>query len=290
MRYDRQWYLWEKQVMRNRTVREKVICAVFGTAFMIVAASPIIAGEDTALQKSPKRITLVYETTHNPPQALGRGTAIDRKKPGLTLELLRLVGERLGIEFTYKRMPWKRGLYLLEKNEVDGIFHASYKKEREAVGVYPKLDGKPDESRAIFFQSYVLYKPKGSLIEFDGKEITNADGDIGVISNYAIADDLRQKGYEIKESKTQKINFDKLAKGRIVAFAMLENMGDDYLIRNSDIYTNIVKVQPPLSTKAYHLLFSHGFMEENRDLAARIWDTIAEIKGSDAFKVIIEKY
>jgi polar amino acid transport system substrate-binding protein len=78
--------------------------------------------------------------------------------------------------------------------------------------------------------------------------------------------------------------------GQTEAFATLENMADDYLIRNSDKYTNITKVERPLKTKAYYLMFSHKFVSGNPQLAERIWNAIAEIKESEAYKAIAGEY
>lgn len=272
------------------TIREVVTTAFVAISFIVLSAvnSPSVKADALPASTLPQQITLVYEPVHNPPRALGRGTAINWDRPGLTLELLRLVEGRLGVKFTFRRMPWKRGLYLLKKNEVDGVFHASFKPEREHIGVYPKKDGQPDQSRAIFFQSYVLYKANHEPLPRNEDGVLK--GLVGTISDYAIASELRRKGYDVEEASTQKLNFDKLMRGQIIAFATLENMADDYLIRNSDRYTSIVKVQPSLNTKAYYLLLSHAFVKAYPDLSERIWDTIAEMKDSEAFKEIIAQY
>src|SRR3546814_8162765 len=97
---------------------------------------------------------VVYEITPNPPRHLGVGTAIDWERPGLTLDLIKGVGERLRINLAFERMPWKRGLLLIETGDADAIFHTSYLAGREAVGAFPKTaDGRPDASRALFSQS-----------------------------------------------------------------------------------------------------------------------------------------
>jgi polar amino acid transport system substrate-binding protein len=262
---------------------------IIGVVSMTTFCSSAKAAERTAPQAT-RSITLVYETTHNPPRSLGKGTSINWAKPGLTLELLRLVGDRLGVEFIYQRMPWKRGLKLVEKNKVDGIFHASYKEARESIGVYPKKDNIPDDSQAIFLQSYVLYKLKGASPEIKEGVISLTEGDIGVINNYSIGSDLRKNGHKVQEANTLEVNFNKLVRGRIAAFATLENMADDYLSRNHSKYSNVVKVKPALKTKPYYLLFSHNFVKTNPDLTRQIWQTIAELKKSDIFKDIIATY
>lgn len=247
-----------------------------------------IANAETHSKPITKSITLAYEPVHNPPRALGRGTAINWEKPGLTLELLNIVGDRLGIEFIYKRLPWKRGLYLLKKNEIDGVFHASYKREREGYGVYPNKDGVVDVHRSIFYQSYVLYTRKGTVLKYNGDSTIR--GRVGAISDYSIASELKSKGQEVEEAINQSANFNKLVKGQIVAFATLENMADDFIFRNSDKYTNIVKVHPALKSKAYYLLLSKGFVTQHPELSEEIWDTIADVKGSQEFKKIQGRY
>src|SRR3546814_2132805 len=108
---------------------------------------------------------------------LGVGTAIDWERPGLTLDLIKGVGERLRINLAFERMPWKRGLLLSETGDADAIFHTSYLAGREAVGAFPKTaDGRPDASRALFSQSYVLFAPAGSPVAWDGTAITGLAG------------------------------------------------------------------------------------------------------------------
>jgi len=269
---------------------DKISCVIcIGVVVMITSVSQVIA-DDTGASHSPLRINLAYEDIHNPPYALGRGTSIDWNKPGQTLELLKIAGKQIGVEFSFKRMPWKRGLYLLQKNEIDGIFHGSYKPERENIGVYPKNNGHPDENRAMLFQTYVLYKLKNSLVDFNGQNILNLNGVIGANNGYSIAADLRKKGYAIEESRSLSVNFEKLNVRKIETFAMLENMGDDFLQRNSDKYPKIIKVDTALKSKAYYLLFSHKFVQQHKALSEKIWNIIVEIKESDEFKTVVSKY
>jgi polar amino acid transport system substrate-binding protein len=243
----------------------------------------------TAANTTP-RLVIAYETNHNPPRALGSGTSINWEKPGLTLELLEKVKKALGIEIEYKRMPWKRGLYLLERSEIDGLFHASYKPEREQLGEYPQHDGRPDESRAIFIQSYALYKLKGSSPEYDGQSIRHLDGPIGVVSGYSIESQLKSQGYDISAAHSMQSNFDRLNKGRIVAFAMLENMADDFLQRNRDLYASIEKVTPVLQARAYYLLLSKRMKQSHPELSESIWNAVRDINQSASFQNLANHY
>ncbi len=235
-------------------------------------------------------VHLTYEPVHNPPQALGATTTINWKKPGLTLEILKRVEERLDVRFEFKRLPWKRGLYMIEHNQMDGIFHASYKPAREKIGVYPKQDGAVDPGRSIFYQSYVLYKRADSIVDYDGKAIQGVEGAVGAVSGYSVVKKLKKMGHTVLETSTLKGNFNKLATGKIDAFAGLENMSDDFLQRNSHAFQNITKVETKISNKPYYLLFSHDFVKRKPELTQQIWNMIAEIKASEAFRQLVYNY
>lgn len=237
-----------------------------------------------------REVLLVYETKPNPPRYLGSGTGIDWEKPGLTLELFKLMEERLPVKFIFKRVPWKRGLYLVQTDQADGIFHASFKKERERLGVYPMKNGIPDHSRAVLVQNYVFYVRRSASVSWDGRILSHFEGNVGVPGGYSILDDLEKMGLPVEESKNHEINFTKLIGNRISVVADLENMADIYLERNRKWGDHIVKLSPPVKTKAYFLIFSHGFYDKNGELAQRIWNAIPEINASKRFRDLVKQY
>ncbi|MEX0757986.1 MAG: transporter substrate-binding domain-containing protein, partial [Tistlia sp.] len=236
-------------------------------------------------------LRLVYEVTANPPRHLGAGTRIDWARPGLTLELLRLVGARLDIDFQFQRVPWKRGLFLVEQGLADGIFHTSHLPEREALLAYPRrADGTLDESRAIFVQSYLLYVRKGSPLRWDGTAFENLDGPVGAISSYSVVQDLRRMGVPVEEERSLTINLRKLLEGRIAASAELEGMGDAAIAAHPAFAGAIEKLQPPLRSKPYYLTFGRAFRDAEPELAERVWDAIAAEKAGPAFAALAESY
>ncbi len=257
-------------------------------AYVVFLLPVFVAG--AALAGEPLEVLLVYETKPNPPRYLGSGTAIDWEKPGLTLEMLRMVERYVPVKFSFKRVPWNRGLYLLETNQADGIFHASFKEERTKLGVYPMKEGKPDTSRAVLVQNYVFYKKKGSPFTWDGKAAANQKKAVGASAGYSIIDDLKKMGIPVEKAKTHEINFTKLMGDRIDAVADLENMADIYLERDRTWGDNIVKLAPPIKSKAYYLLLSQGFYQKHKDIAERIWNALATINGSEEFKALLQKY
>lgn len=247
-------------------------------------------GAPDARAEPAPRVRLVYATDPNPPRIMGEGTAIDWDKPGLTLELLRLVAVRAGVEFTYERVPWKRGLYLIETNDVDGLFQTSVSSERMGTMAFPMKAGRPDPARAILEQRYLFYRRADTPVAWDGTTLTGAAAPVGAVSSYAVVADLTRLGIPVEEGKTPEHNLDKLVGGRIAAFAGLESMTDALIAAQPDKYGRLVKMTPPVAVRAYHLAFSRGFYSVQRDVAERIWDAIAEVNASDTFAAIVRRY
>ena len=85
-------------------------------------------------------------------------------------------------------------------------------------------------------------------------------------------------------------NLDKLAVGRISAYAEIESIADHTMDKEKSRYENIVKLQPPLTEKFYYLLISKAFFEKNPQLAEQIWDAVRDVQQTDAYRVMAKKY
>ncbi|MDM8515302.1 transporter substrate-binding domain-containing protein [Desulfobacterales bacterium HSG16] len=260
--------------MKNRTTR--IVCMVFLTMFICI---PVAAANET-----PVTVTIVYAVSSNPPFIMGKGTGIDLKKPGTTIEMLMMVAQHLDIQIKFKRIPWKRGLMFLENNEADGIFHASFKEKRTQIGVYPTKDGKADPAKRILDMSYTLYKLKDSPLTWDGSAFENLNGPIAATIGYAVIDTLKKKGVTVDEGKRTSHSMMKLLKGRVAAVAELETMADAFLALNPEKFKNVAKMKKTVQNKPYYLLLSHRFVKEHPKLSRKIWDEIETVRESAAFK------
>jgi polar amino acid transport system substrate-binding protein len=220
----------------------------------------------------------------------GSGVPIDWSKPGITVELLKMVENRVGIQFQFDRAPWKRCLYMVEHGLADATFHASYKPARAEFGVYPTRNEGLDPTRAIYKNAYVFYALKGSGVRWDGKALSNVSRPVGTQLSFAIADDLRKMGYNVAEEGSVAANLDKLAAGRISVYADLESIVDNTLRNNKSPYTMIEKLQPPLKEKMYYLLISKPFAKKHSKLTERIWDAIRDVQQTNAYKEMLTKY
>ncbi len=89
-------------------------------------------------------IRCAYQNSNNFPFQLGSGSQIHKGKPGIAVEMVLMLEQRLDIEIELLRLPWKRAEQRLKEGEVDCLFNASFKKNRLANGQYPMHEGEVD--------------------------------------------------------------------------------------------------------------------------------------------------
>jgi polar amino acid transport system substrate-binding protein len=252
----------------------------------VLALLPALLGRGApAVAAEPVRI--VFDVFENPPLIDGNGTAIDPVKPGLTIEVLRMASERANIAIELSRVPWERGLYLLETGQADAIFASSYVEDRLRYGVYPMKDGHPDTRRKLFDQSYRLYVRTGSGIGWDGKTLTALHAPVGATTGYAVVPVLRAMGLDVVEEPSHLVNLRKLAAGRIDAYAELDTHVRPLLRSSPAEFGGIIELSPPVLSKPYYVMFSKIFYARAADAAERIWDAIAEVNESAAYQDLL---
>ncbi len=245
---------------------------------------------DSATTTGPVVVTFSYEVKSNPPYYLGSGTDIDWEHPGIVVEVLKSLEDALDVEVRFIRNPWERGLRLLEANEVDGVFNASFRPERMEIGVYPMVDGEVDRNKRTFVNSYYLYTLSDSPLEWDGGQINGLTGEIGATLGYSIVGDLQDMGVSVYEGPGQLDNLRVLVQGRIAAVADIGTMTGPLLEAYSSEFEDVVRLEIPLSSKDYYLLLSHQFVTDHPELAQAVWDEIERIRESGEFDQIAENY
>lgn len=243
-----------------------------------------------AWAQAPLRVVWATDDTPGGEFIVGGGTTFNEAKPGIEIELYRLVGKKLNLDIQFKRIPWKLCLEQIGHDKVDGIFATSFKPERLKIGVYPMANGQPDPTRKTRDIGYYLYRLKSSNLAWDGTAFGNVSGVIAAPSGWAVVEDLKKMGVEVKEVPVHAESPDLLLQKRVQGFICLETVFDGYLKRNPEKYAQIEKVSPPITEKHYFLMLSHKFVQEHPELAEKVWDTIRDIKKSKEYDVIVDKY
>ncbi|MFD2207808.1 substrate-binding periplasmic protein [Kiloniella antarctica] len=232
------------------------------------------------------KLRIGYNENSSYPYFLGQGP-LPANPPGLSVEILEIIANELSIEIEFIRMPGQRVLRDLEDNRLDAAFIFSFKPERQKFGVYPMVGDVPDRDRRLAVLTYMLYKPVGSDLNWNGVFIENLRGVIGANTGYSIVDDLRKKGIPVEETKSTAINFLKMRNSRIAGVADQEIVADAYLQKNN--ISGVEKILRPLVSKDYFLIFSHLFSDEHPDIRDKIWQLITE-KRDELSEQLIPKY
>ncbi|WP_313034151.1 substrate-binding periplasmic protein [Massilia alkalitolerans] len=207
---------------------------------------------------------------------------------GLNFELLAEVAKRTGVTFDYQSMPWKRCLEQLKANQVGGAFAVSFNRERMALGAYPGVapgapDPRVDASKRMHLDTYMLVRPRGSRLDWDGKAIRNLDGRIGFQLGYSVGDFLRAQGVATDDGSQRSDELmQKLVAGRLAGAAM--GGGDAARLMRGPHGKRLEMLPLPLMEKSYFLVLSNALVTSQPQLATRLWNAIEEVRNSPAYR------
>lgn len=208
------------------------------------------------------------------------------KDPGIYVEFLRILEKELNINIKIVRYPWKRCLSFIKSGEVDGVISASYKLEREKLGVYPKKNGEIDPSRQFESGDYNLFVKKGSNISWDGKKFLNLKGTINAQLGFSIVSFLKDRGIKVNEVSTPKKAFELLSLGHGSGAVIHSVIGEILLFEHK----NIMIINPPIASKPYYLLMSHQIYKSNAMFIEKFWDKVGEVFRSPRLAEIKKRY
>ncbi len=238
-----------------------------------------------------KPIALVFGTDENPPFTYGVSTDIDSKKPGIVIDLSKAAAAHAGIPLSFNRVPWARGLEMLEAGDADGIFMSSYTEERLRYGVYPMKDGKPDALRKLTDLSYWFYTRAGSGVTWDGKTLDDLHTPVAATTGYAVVPILEKMGLSVETDPIHMRNLHKLESGDVDAYAELEAHIDGLIRAYPRQFRSIVKLEPAIRTTPYYLMVSKIFYAARGPDAERLWDAIGWVNSQPEFvDMVHERY
>lgn len=218
---------------------------------------------------------------------IGNGPTIP-EKPGIAIEMVRTAAAACSVTPIFTRYPGARMLMLAQDNAVDALVMMSFTPERLAIGAYPMAGDVADPAYQIATLTYAFYVRKGSGITWNGKAFSGLQHPIGVNLGWSIGKDLTDKGLPVEMAKDTQNNFNKLLLERIDAFAIQTSIGSSY-IRDNQLEDRVELLEPPISSKPYYLVFTHGWYEQHPDAAQCLWKSIGA-QHQSGIKALLERY
>jgi polar amino acid transport system substrate-binding protein len=237
----------------------------------------------------PIPFLMCYEDKQLLPYFAGDGSKVPKKNPGISIEVLQILDqEQPGITLSFRREPWKRCLAMLESGDVNGVI-ASYKKSREKIGVYPMLEGKPDDEKAFELTKYCLYSKEKFGISWNGNSFDKVNAlPVAIPLGYSIISLFQQHNIEVIDVNSSDRGFFLLKNERVSGTATLCESGNRILAQNG-AYNDIRQNKISLRIKGSFLLISHQFYNQNTALSHQLWDNIVSINHR-VYEQIYQRY
>jgi polar amino acid transport system substrate-binding protein len=220
-----------------------------------------------------------YSNQDSPFFIMGNGSAIP-PMPGIAVEIAAAAARECNVAVDSARYPGGRLLAHLADNTIDAVLMLSFSPERLAIAVYPMAGDAADPAFQLATLSYAFYVRKGSDVSWDGNAMSGLKEPVGANFGWSIVDDLKKRGLAVETAQETGNNFNKLLRGRIDAFAIQTSIGDAYVERHK-LAGKVAALEPPISSKPYYLVFSHGWHEAYPEAASCLWREIARIRDKD---------
>lgn len=237
-----------------------------------------------------KEILFGYQDSANFPYEVGNGEKIPENKPGIAVDMVKIVSEKTGIKPKFIRLPWKRAIMMVSSGEIDALVSVSYNEERGKAAVYPILQNTADSNKRIYTGRYVLFQNKKAPLSWNGEKFTGGMTEIHIPLGYSVANDLKDKGVEIIEKADIIHSFSLLQKRRIGGIAELETAGQYIIKKMASELPDVEQVAPIVKEKNYYVIFSKTFFAKNQKIAEDFWQNISSLRDSADMESIIKKY
>ena len=261
--------MWKRTAGRVALVGARMAIGGWGLWALCTLGLAHAQGEGTPGKAEPLR--LCYERADIRPWRRTDDT-------GLNFDLIRMAAARAKVPVAFVNLPWKRCLAQLQANEVQGLFAASFQPDRMAVGAYPG-GAKPDATRRLHVDRYVLVRRKGDDVEWDGKSLSRLQGPVGAQLGYSVVRLLQGLGVAVDDgSQTAPELLKKLLAGRVGAAALGGSDAAVYLAEGSAFAGQLEALPQALEEKPYYLLLSHQLLREQPDTAERLWAGLAQAR------------
>ena len=126
--------------------------------------------------------------------------------------------------------------------------------------------------------------PKISDLEWDGTEFKNLKGKISTQLGFSIIDQLNTLGASVHEVKGPERALRDVLTKKSVAAAIQTDRADFILSRSSTLQGQLIKHPITLVEKPYYLMLSFKLTKNNPEFSQFIWNSIENIRDSEAMK------
>ncbi|RVU38880.1 hypothetical protein EOI86_06335 [Hwanghaeella grinnelliae] len=210
--------------------------------------------------------------------------------PGYYPLLAAKAADICGAKVEFKFMPWKRALESVKAGRVSAAFASSFKEERAVYGVYPRINGTLDPSRAQRVYAYHFYAKKNRPEAKEGWRKTIGDALVGVERDASIIPMLKELGAKPYENSQYDILLKMLVNGRFPFVVGIADNFDPVVKADETLSAQVVRLEPALEVRTGYVMFGKAFYEANRNLVECFWDESARISKTQWYRDVVRQH
>ncbi len=231
------------------------------------------------LSQSVQAVTLKFCYQDQPlaPYYFGSGHQVPAIWPGATVEhIQQLVAKVPNLQLELVRYPWNRCLKYLQAGLVYAVV-ANYSENREMLGVFPKRDGKPDQSKMFTRQDVCLVTDKELATKWNGRffEVDRKVTATRQTPRVKLSPETEAK-LNFVQASADANSLKMLAQGRVQVVTQVCKIMEQKVTATSFNPQTMVVLTPPVDQLHGYLLFSRQFYQKQPEIAEQLWQKLAD--------------
>ena len=227
----------------------------------------------------PTEITVVKGANDYAPYEIKSG---EGKYSGIYIETVLEVAKKIGVTLNIVEKPWARCQKMMEEGAADAILTPFKTPEREGYMYFA------DEP--IAYEETVLFTYTGSGVVYSGDLESLKNYKIGTARGYAYGDAWDKIDFPNKQVVDKQNSLIKMLSAKRIDVTLGTRYILQYLAKKEGVSDQIKALEPPLSKDGGYIAFSKAKGESHKELADAFAKAIKEVKASEKYKYILNKY
>lgn len=209
-------------------------------------------------------------------------------RDGTVQILIRMAATRIGARVQIYPAPIRRCRADLLQGIADAVPLAAFGAQLNKPFAFPMRDGRADPAKATATTDMLVFRRKGSTASWDGARFAGLAGPVLIPSAFAFLIqrlDATQVPYD-DGARDAEQNFMKMLGGRGDLAILPANDGLEAL--QDRRWAEKIEVLPaPYLTQEFFLAFAPHYFQARPDIAAALWQAIADVKTSREYRQAI---
>ncbi len=205
---------------------------------------------------------------------------------GTLADIIINAAQAIELPITFSRLPWKRCIQQLSQGKVDAIFAAIWTPERDALWVFPKVDGAINPKLRLWRARYPIFTAKHSTLQWHDGRFTNLKLGVSAPLGYVAHDKLDKLDVLPANNLNVEEGFKLIARERLDGYVVERFIGQ-HTIQKLRLNQEISTLDEDFMQMDWFVPVSHNWYQQHPQLTQQLWQSISEVReqqGDAIFK------